>query len=147
MGAGEIGDQAIRMASRKPEIQMRSYGIYTKWDSGSKDLPRLLEVTTRVPANVDVEFGFVVRIKGGKKCQLDYSIDHPGIRDADGARRAPFTGTVYVKSNDWNFYLGDTVWEPIKDKLGRWHLSLAMDGKTVAEKTFEIYPFAAEDQP
>ncbi len=118
---------------------MRTYGIYTHWDSDSKELPRITEVTTRVRAKIDVEFGFVVTVKGAKNRQLDYCIDHPGILDADGARRPPFTGTVYVKTNDWDFYLGDTIWEPISDKLGDWRMTLEMDGNIVAAKTFELY--------
>lgn len=127
------------MAKRKPEFRLRTYGIYTKWDSASKELPRVVEVTTRVRAVIDVEFGFVVNVRGGKNLSLDYCIDHPGILDAEGNRRLPFDGSVYVKTNDWNFFLGDTIWSPIDDKLGQWHLSLSMNGAVVAEKTFELY--------
>ena len=118
---------------------MKSYGIYTQWESDAKQLPKISEFTTRVPAKIDVEFGFVVNIKGAKNQELDYCIDHPGIRDAEGAVRAPFDGTVYVKTNDWDFYLGDTVWDPIDDKLGDWHMTLELDGKVIAEKTFELF--------
>ena len=127
------------MAKRKPEFRLRTYGIYTKWDSASKELPRVVEVTTRVRAVIDVEFGFVVNVRGGKNLSLDYCIDHPGILDAEGNRRLPFDGSVYVKTNDWNFFLGDTIWSPIDEKLGQWHLSLSMNGAVVAEKTFELY--------
>lgn len=127
------------MAKRKPEVRMRTYGIYTKWDSESKDLPRISEVTTRVPAEIDIEFGFVVHVKGGKNQELYYCIDHPGILDSNGQRRAPFDGTVYVKTNDWDFYLGDTIWEPIDDKLGHWNMWLELDGTVVAEKMFELF--------
>ena len=132
------------MAKRKPEVRMRTYGIYTKWDSESKDLPRISEVTTRVPAEIDIEFGFVVHVKGGKNQELYYCIDHPGILDSNGQRRAPFDGTVYVKTNDWDFYLGDTIWEPIDDKLGHWNMWLELDGTVVAEKMFEL--FAPSDE-
>ncbi|MGB7345993.1 MAG: DUF3859 domain-containing protein [Pirellulaceae bacterium] len=127
------------MAKRKPEVRMRSYGIYTKWDSKSKELPDLTEVTTDIPARVDIEFGFVVNIKNAKNTELFFCIDHPGIRDAQGGRREPFDGSVFVKTNDWHFFLGDTIWEPIADKLGDWHLSLELDGKIMAEKTFVIF--------
>ena len=118
---------------------MRTFGIYTQWDSDSKELPRFSESTTRVRAEIDVEFGFVVNIKGCKNQQLHYCIDHPGILDANGDRRPPFDGFVYVKTNDWDFYLGDTIWEPIGDKLGDWRMTLELEGKIVAEKTFELY--------
>ena len=131
------------MAKRKIEVQMRSYGIYTKWESGLKDLPRFQELTTRLPARVDIEFGFLVNIKGAKNQELDFCIDHPGILDDDGTKRPPFDGSVYVKSNDWNFYLGDTIWEPIDDKMGNWRMTLELAGKIIAEKTFDVY---AEDR-
>ena len=127
------------MAKRKAEVRIRTYGIYTKWDSDSKDLPKVAEITTSVRAVVDVEFGFVVNIRGAKNRRLNYCIDHPGILDADGTRRPPFDGIVYVRTNGWDFYLGDTVWEPIADKLGDWHMFVELDGQVVAEKTFVLY--------
>ncbi|MFK7819913.1 MAG: DUF3859 domain-containing protein [Planctomycetaceae bacterium] len=127
------------MAKPKPTIQIDSYGIYRNWDSESKELPRVSEFTTRVPAIVGIEFGFVVHIAKAKNQKLFYCIDHPGILDADGNRRAPFDGMVYVKTNDWQFYLGDTIWEPIQDKLGPWHMWLKMGDEVVAEKTFELF--------
>ena len=127
------------MPKRKFAIRMSSHGIYTQWESDSKDLPQIVEFTTRIPARVDIEFGFVVNIKGAKNQQLDYCIYHPDIPDADGVPRPPFDGTVYVKTNDWNFFLGDTVWEPIADKVGDWRLTLEMGGEIIAEKTFEVF--------
>lgn len=127
------------MAKRKPEIRMLSYGIYQHWNAESKELPQVTEFTTEVPAEIGIEFGFIVNIKGAKNQELFYCIDHPGIRDEDGKRRAPFDGTVYVKTNDWDFYLGDTIWEPVEDKLGDWKLHLELGGRMVAEKTFELY--------
>lgn len=127
------------MAKRKVEIRKRSCGIYKQWDSDSKDLPRFVEATRHVRADIGVEFGFVVDIRGGKNKELTYCIDHPGILDADGARRPPFDGVVYVKQNVWKFYLGDTVWEPVEDKLGNWRLTLELDGEIIADETFELY--------
>ena len=123
---------------------MRTYGIYTQWDSDSKELPRFSECTTRIRAEIDVEFGFVVNVKGAKNQELTYCIDHPGILDTDGVRRPPFTGTVFIKTNDWDFYLGDTIWEPIADKLGNWRMTLELGGKIIADKTFELHQ---EDDP
>ena len=119
---------------------METYGIYRKWESESKELPRFVERALRIPAVVDIEFGYTVRIKGGKNKQLNYCINHPGIRDDQGRVRRPFDGSVYVKTNDWTFYLGDTIWDPIEDKLGRWRMTLELDGKTVADKTFTVIP-------
>ncbi len=126
------------MAKRKPEIRIKSFGIYSKWDGDSKELPRIAEFTTRVRAELDVEFGFIVNIMGAKNRPLEFCIYHPDIRDADGSIRPPFAGTVFIKTNDWDFFLGDTIWNPIEDKLGNWRLTLELDGKLVAEKTFDV---------
>lgn len=126
------------MPKRKPEIRLRTYGIYTAWDHESKELPRFRELTTRIPAKIDIEFGFIVTIKGAKNQELDFCIDHPGIRDDRGKRRRPFTGTVFVKTNDWDFYLGDTIWEPITDKIGPWRMTLTLAGQIIADKTFDV---------
>ena len=99
----------------------------------------MVEATTNVPARIDIEFGFVVNIKGAKNQELHFCIDHPGILDAQGRRRDPFDGSVYVKTNDWNFYLGDTIWDPIEDKLGDWRMTLELDGKLIAQKTFHVH--------
>ncbi|QDV83151.1 DUF3859 domain-containing protein [Planctomycetes bacterium TBK1r] len=127
------------MAKQRPEVSVRTHGLYSKWDSGSKELPAFLESTTRIPAKVDVEFGLVINVVGGKNLQLHYCIDHPGIRDAKGKRRPPFEDVVYVKTNDWDFYLGDTIWEPIEDKLGTWRMTLTLEGQIVADQRFEVY--------
>lgn len=133
------------MGRRKPEIRMRTWGIYSQWDSDSKQLPKIVQVTTRVPARVDIEFGFVVNVKGAKNQELEYCIDHPGILDDAGNRRDPFTGTVYVKTNDWDFFLGDTIWNPVADKLGEWRLTVEIDGTPIAEKSFDVFPSADQD--
>ena len=127
------------MANRKPQFRIRSYGIYTKWDADSRELPRIEEFTTRVRAEIDVEFGFIINIKGAKNQPLEYCIYHPDIPDHDGKVRPPFDGTVFVKTNDWDFYLGDTIWEPIGNKLGRWRMTLELSGKLIADQTFELY--------
>lgn len=118
---------------------MKSFGIYDSWNSEAKELPRIVEFTTMVRAELDVEFGFIVNITGAKNQELDYCIYHPGILGKDGEVRAPFDGTVFVKTNDWNFYLGDTIWEPVEDKLGDWRMTLKIDGDLIAEKTFLLH--------
>jgi len=133
------------MAKRKPLVRMRTHGIYSKWESESKRFPRFLHATTEIPARVDLEFGLVVNIKHAKNRELIFCIDHPGILDDAGKRRPPFDGTVYVKTNDWDFFLGDTIWEPIADKIGTWRLTLEMDGQVIAEKTFQLVRPEEED--
>ena len=124
--------------SKGPEVSIKTWGIYSTWDRSSRELPKIIERTTTVEAVIDVEFGMVVNIVGAKNMPLDFCIDHPGIRDDQGKVRRPFDGTVFVKTNDWDFYLGDTIWEPVADKLGDWRMTLEMDGRLVAEKTFEL---------
>ncbi|NWL16300.1 MULTISPECIES: DUF3859 domain-containing protein [unclassified Pseudoalteromonas] len=126
------------MAKSKPQITLESYGIYSKWDKADKALPQITQFTTQVKAELDIEFGLIVNIKKAKGEKLHYCIYHPGIIDADGEVMQPFEGNVYVKDNDWSFYLGDTVWEPIEDKIGNWRMTLSLAGKVIADKTFNL---------
>ncbi|MEO2035630.1 MAG: DUF3859 domain-containing protein [Planctomycetaceae bacterium] len=127
------------MTRRKPDVRIRTWGIYRQWDPVSKQLPKIIEITTRIPAEIDIEFGMVVNIKRAKNRKIEYCIDHPGIADDQGNRRPPFEGTVFVGTNDWDFFLGDTIWEPVDDKLGRWRLTLALDGELIADRSFDLY--------
>ncbi|WGV99143.1 DUF3859 domain-containing protein [Vibrio sp. YMD68] len=126
------------MAKRSPVIDISSYGIYTTWDSRAKHLPKIQEFTTNVPAEIDVEFGLIINIKKAKGEKFTYCIDHPGILSKKGEPLEPFTGEEYINSNDFDFYLGDTVWEPIDDKLGKWTMTIELQGRVVAEKTFHL---------
>ncbi len=128
------------LANRKAEVEIRSFGIYTKWDAETKELPRILKFTRTIPADVDVEFGLVVKIKRAKNQLVEFCIAHPGILDAAGKVRAPFCGDLYVKTNDWDFFLGDTIWEPIADKFGIWRLTIKLAGNTVVDESFEVIP-------
>lgn len=126
------------MAKIKPEFTLVSYGIYSSWEEQSKDLPQILSFTTDVKAVLDVEFGYIINVKKGKGIKLNFFVYHPDIPDKNGAVMEPFTGDVYVKNNDWSFYLGDTIWEPIDNKLGNWRFVIEYNGKKIADKTFEL---------
>ncbi len=126
------------MAKKKAAISIRSYGIYSKWDSKSKLLPKITEFTTEIPAEIDIEFGLVVNIKSARGQKVYYCIDHPGIVDDSGRVRAPFTGEVKVTNNDWSFYIGDTIWAPIADKCGTWSMSIVLNGEVIACKNFSV---------
>ncbi|MBC3766919.1 DUF3859 domain-containing protein [Neptunicella marina] len=128
------------MAKAKIQIEILSYGIHSQWDANSKALPRVQQFTTDIPARVDIEFGFIVNIKKAKGKKLRYCIYHPGILDKKGREMAPFDGEEYVRSNDWDFYLGDTIWLPLEDKLGPWHMTIEIDNQIVAEKLFDVVP-------
>lgn len=123
---------------RKPDVELYSYGIYSPWDRQSRELPELKEITTVVPVQPDVEFGYVLIIRGGKGYTLAYEINHPPIRDVNGEWMPPFTGEIIIPSNDWEFFLGDTVWEPYEEKAGQWILVTRIQGREVARQTFEL---------
>ena len=126
------------MPKRKPEFEIYTYGIYSKWDRESKDIPKILEITDTIPAQLDIEFGYVLKIRRGKGIKLDFIIDHPPFKDESGNISPPFVGEHYVNSNDWQFFLGDTIWEPIDDKKGKWTLITKYKGQIVAEKSLII---------
>lgn len=126
------------MAKLKPEFSIVSYGIYTTWDSSSKELPRIKEFTTDIPAEVDIEFGYILNVKKGKGIKLNFIIYHPDVHDKKGNPLEPFTDDIYVSNNDWSFFLGDTIWNPVEDKVGPWRIIIEYQSTIVAEKTFDI---------
>lgn len=127
------------MAKRSAVIEMTSYGIYSTWDSKSKQLPKILEFTTQVPAELDIEFGFTIKIKKAKGKKIRYCIYHPNITAEDGTVLEPFAGEEHIANNDWDFYLGDTIWPPLENKLGLWKMTIELSNNVVAEKTFTVY--------
>ncbi|WP_020210926.1 DUF3859 domain-containing protein [Gilvimarinus chinensis] len=127
------------MAKKKPEVRINHWGIYTPWDHQSKQLPELIKVTHDIPCEVGIEFGYIVNIKKAKNRKLQYCIYHPDIPDEDGKPLAPFAGEEYIRQNDWSFFIGDTIWEPIENKVGPWRITLAIDGELIADKTFQMY--------
>lgn len=126
------------MPKRKPEIELYSYGIFTEWDSNSKEIPKLLEITTEIPVKDGIEFGYVLKIKKAKGAKIDIEIHHPPIKDEKGNLMPVFRAQLYVSSNDFTFFQGDTVWEPLAEKAGTWQLVTFMDGKEIARKKFTL---------
>ena len=126
------------MSKKTPEIKMVSFGIYTPFKPDAEALPDVLEFTTVVPAKVGVEFGYILRIRKARGEQLQFRIDHPPFRDESGQVAPPFEGSQYVRSNDYHFFLGDTLWEPVEDKVGTWTLRTWMGGELIGEKAFEV---------
>lgn len=123
------------MAKNKMQVEMYSYGEYTQWDRESRDLPKLVAITTEIEAEIGTEFGYVLKIKKGKGEKLSFKIDHPPFKDSEGKIAAPFTGEYFVSSNDFEFFLGDCIWEPLEDKLGKWELTTYHKGRIIAHKT------------
>ncbi len=60
-----------------------------------------------MPARAGIEFGYVLHVSGGKGSVLDYRIEHPLWRRADGKVEPPCVGRYVIKQNDFDFYLGD----------------------------------------
>ncbi|MEM1110016.1 MAG: DUF3859 domain-containing protein [Planctomycetota bacterium] len=133
------------MAKKRPLVQEVSYGLYEPFESEGKALPVLSgdgAFTARVPAVVGQEFGYILKVKHGRGMRLAFEIDHPGIPDADGVVREPFRGEVFVRNSDFDFFLGDALWEPLEHMLGEWTLTCRLADKVVAKRTFEVVPQA-----
>ncbi|RTZ14483.1 DUF3859 domain-containing protein [Vibrio aquaticus] len=132
------------MAKRSPVVEMVSYGIYKEWDSRSKELPKIVDFTTKVPADEEIEFGYIVNIKKAKGEVIEFCIDHPGVKGKKGQILEPFTGELHVGSNDWDFYLGDTIQllDPIdgfESNIGKWRMTIQLGNKVISDKTFDVF--------
>jgi hypothetical protein len=125
------------MAKQKPDVKMESWGLYSPLDKGSKELPKLIRFTDKIPCEPDVEFGYILYIRKGRGLKLTFQIDHPPFL-RNGEIDPPFTGEEYIRSNDWKFFLGDTTWEPIDDKAGEWRIRTWIDGDLVADHTLTL---------
>jgi hypothetical protein len=127
------------MAKQKPTHKILSYGIYSDWERDSKVMPKIRKFTTEIPVAHGVEFGYVMNIKGARGQKLEFIIEHPDFLDSKGnPAPCPFTGEMFVRSNDWDFFLGDTFWDPLHDKEGEWRLITKLDGKQIANKKFTM---------
>lgn len=128
------------MAKKKIEYKLYSYGEYAKWDRESRTIPKLLNISDVVFAETGTEFGYVLKIKKAKGKQIDYRIDHPDFKDENGKITPPFSGQVIINSNDYEFFLGDSVWDPPEDKMGIWTLTTKIDGELIIKKKLRIEP-------
>ena len=126
------------MAKRKIVSRVVNHGIYNGWDRDSKDLPKIEKSVDRIPARVDIEFGYILNIKGARGKLLEFTIEHPPFTDDEDRIVPAFTGELYVRTNDWNFFLGDKVWEPVEDKVGEWRLISAIEGTILEDRTFVV---------
>lgn len=124
------------MAKRRPEFKLYSYGEYSKWDRESKEIPRVLSFNTEIKAKIGTEFGYVLHIRNGKGESIDFKIEHPPFTDESGKIAPPFTGQQFIRTNDFEFYLGDCIWEPLEDKIGKWELTTYYKGQVAAHKIF-----------
>lgn len=128
------------MGKRKPTFTVDSHGRYSKWDKSSKELPKIEAFTDAIPAVLDTEFGMILNIKGGKGERIDFVIKHPTLHDENGNMLPDFKGEVYVHSNDYQIFIGDSVFAPAEDKIGPWHILVYWNKKCIAEKAFNVIP-------
>lgn len=126
------------MAKKKPVFNIDSYGTYDQWNRNSGDIPKIIKINHEVIMHPDVEFGLVLNIKGGKGIKLDFRVIHPKFNTPDGKLANDFVGDHFVNSNDWSFFLGDTVWEPYETKLGEWRFIISHEGKNIVDKTLHL---------
>jgi hypothetical protein len=126
------------MKKKKPAFKLYSYGEYTKWNRESKAIPKVIHFATEIVAEIGTEFGYVLHIKQGKGETVTFKIDHPPFADDNGKLRPPFTGEQFISTNNFEFYLGDCIWEPLEDKLGNWELTTYHNGIVVANKVFKL---------
>ncbi len=124
------------MKRKNPTFKMYSFGEYSKWDRESKAIPKILNFSTEIKAKIGTEFGYVLHIKQGKGETITFKIKHPPFTDEKGVIMPPFTGEQFIRTNDFEFYLGDCIWEPLEDKLGNWELTTYYNEKVVAYKNF-----------
>jgi hypothetical protein len=121
-----------------PDVEIISYGKYTRWKDKSRDLPELEVLTDKIKAEMDIEFGMIVEIRHGKGRYMDYIIHHPPFLDNNGDIMPPFEGQYQIKTNPYHFFLGDTIWEPVEDKRGVWEFIIKIDQNVVARKKIEL---------
>ena len=138
-GDNQIILYSILVVSRKKiDINLYSFGQYTEWDRNSRKLPKIVNISDVIEAEVGTEFGYVLKIKSGKGKKIEFKIIHPPFTDGNGEIMPDFTGEYYVNSNDYEFFLGDYIWEPLEDKLGNWRLITYLDGQVIADKTLHL---------
>jgi hypothetical protein len=129
------------VAKKQADVQIYSHGIYDGWDKHSRAIPTLAKMTTEVPAVLGVEFGFILKVRGGRGKFIDFCIDHPPFQNDGGEIALPFEGREFIKGSDFQFFLGDTIWAPVDDKVGDWTITCWIEGEQVAEKTFRLHQF------
>ena len=126
------------MAKKKVDIKIVNFGIYDKFDKDDEELPQLVEFSDKIPARLDIEFGMIVEIKKARGEVISWRIDHPPFKNSSGDIAPPFTGEFHVNSPVYKFFLGDTIWEPIHNKLGIWDLSISWNGSIMARKKLKV---------
>ena len=124
--------------SKRVVCETVNYGLFAKWSNRCSELPKFLKFTKIIPARVEAEFGYTLNIVNGKGRSVDYTVYHPDFRDSSGAVEPTFIGSVPIRKSPFRVYIGDTLWEPISDKVGEWRFVAKIDGEVVEDMSFEI---------
>lgn len=121
-----------------PKVEIISYGKYAGWNNSNKELPELVELTSRVKGEKDVEFGMIVELRQAKGRFIQYLIEHPPFPDVEGNPVPSFTGEYQIRTNPARFFLGDSVFPPVDNKKGIWELKIFWEDNLLASKRIEI---------
>ncbi len=127
------------MAKKKIKTSIHSYGIYGAWVDRKGQIPKVIQHTKNIPAKLDTEFGYVLKIIGGRGQRIDFLIEHPPFKNQKGDVTPPFKGEEYIKGNEFLFFLGDSIWEPVEDKKGCWRLVAKINGQIIADMSFTVF--------
>ena len=115
------------MNKRKPDFRMYSYGEYSQWDRSSRELPKILNITDTIRAEIGTEFGYILKISGGKGKRITFRIEHPPFKNEDDKIVPSFEGEYFVGSNDYEFFLGDCIGN-------RWKINWVIGGLLLFSK-------------
>ena len=69
---------------------MHSYGLYDGWDRDSRELPALVKITDEIETALDIEFGYILRIRNARNSKITFRIEHPPFMDSSGHPAPPF---------------------------------------------------------
>lgn len=128
----------MKKSKKKPKFKIESFGRYSHWERGSKELPKIQEFTDTILSEEGNEFGMILHITGGKGAKIYYCIKHPPFKDKFGNIESDFKGEYFVNSNNSHFFIGDCIWLPIEDKVGEWIISVEFEGRLIEEKKFKV---------
>ena len=128
----------MKKSNKKFEINIESFGIYTRWNRESRDLPEIVKFSNEIPAEEDAEFGMILNIKKGKGILLSCEITHPPFNGSNGKMAPPFTCEQMVTSNNYMFFIGDSIWAPVEDKKGEWCVKVMHKNEVLVQKKFMV---------
>ena len=128
----------MKKSNKKFELKVESYGIYTHWEKSSRELPEIIKFTHEIPAAPNIEFGMVLRIGKGKGLKMHFIISHPPFMDKNGNPTPHFVGEQIISDNNYLFFVGDSILEPLNDKKGEWTIRIFIKNNLIVTKRFIV---------